>query len=119
MNKEKNNAIRLKKKRAQRVRRPLINDKRPRLTVFRSAKHIYAQIIDDTCQITLCGIGTYDKGLKSLKDKKQAAKAVGLRIAEKAKENKVSTVVFDRGAYRFHGRVKALAEGAREGGLKF
>lgn len=119
MNSEKSKASKLRGKRAQRVRRLLIKDARPRLSVFRSAKHIYAQIIDDKNRVTVCGIGTYDKSLKSLKDKKEAAKVVGQKIAEKAKEKKIEKVVFDRGQYKFHGRVAALAEGAREGGLSF
>ncbi len=119
MESEKRRAIVLRDKRATRVRKQLIKSPRPRLCVFRSAKHVYAQIIDDNQSLTVCGIGTYDKSLKSMKDKKQAAKAVGLKIAEKAKEHNIEEVVFDRGRYKFHGRVAAIAEGAREGGLSF
>lgn len=119
MDGEKKKAIDLRKKRQQRIRRTLIKDEKPRLTVFRSAKHMYAQIIDDQKRVTVCGIGTYDKSLKSIKNKIEAAKTVGQKIAEKAKASKIEKVVFDRGRYKFHGRVKALAEGAREGGLSF
>ncbi len=119
MESEKTKAIELKKKRSQRVRRLLIKSPKPRLSVFRSAKHIYAQIIDDENRVTICGFGTYDKSLKNIKDKKQAAKAVGQKIAEKAKEKNIDIVVFDRGRYKFHGRVAAVAEGARESGLSF
>lgn len=119
MRSEKKRSIELKKKRALRVRRPLVNAVRPRLSVFRSAKHIYAQIIDDKKGVTVCGIGTYNQSLKTIKDRKEAAKKVGLKLAEKAKENNVEAVIFDRGPYKFHGRVAALAEGAREGGLSF
>ncbi len=119
MESEKIKAIKLRQKRALRVRRKLIQSPRPRLSVFRSAKHVYAQIIDDNQSLTICGFGTYDKSLKSMKDKKQAAKAVGLKLAQKAKEHNIEEVVFDRGRYKFHGRIAAIAEGAREGGLSF
>jgi len=95
---------------------------RPRLTVFRSSKHIYAQVIDDTKGATLAAASTVDKGLKgALKTGAniEAAKAVGKLIAERAAAAGVKAVVFDRGAYIFHGRVKALADAAREGGLQF
>ena len=95
---------------------------RPRLTVFRSSRHIYAQVIDDAAGRTLAAASTLDeaikKGLKTGADS-DAAKAVGTAIAERAKEAGVAQVVFDRGAYMFHGRVKALADAAREGGLDF
>ena len=95
---------------------------RPRLTVFRSSRHIYAQIIDDAAGRTLASASTLDeavkKGLKTGADG-GAAKAVGLAIAERAKAAGIGRVVFDRGAYMFHGRVKALADAAREGGLDF
>jgi large subunit ribosomal protein L18 len=95
---------------------------RPRLSVFRSSRHIYAQVIDDEASRTLAAASSLDKslrdGLKTGADKAAAA-AVGKLIAERAKEAGVSTVVFDRGGYLFHGRVKALADAAREGGLQF
>jgi large subunit ribosomal protein L18 len=95
---------------------------RPRLTVFRSGRHIYAQVIDDAKGATLAAASSLDKDLKSgLKTgaDKEAAKRVGLLLAERAKAAGVETVVFDRGGYLYHGRVKALADGAREGGLQF
>jgi large subunit ribosomal protein L18 len=95
---------------------------RPRLSVFRSGKHIYAQIIDDSAGKTLAAASTLDKDLKaSLKTgaDKDAAAAVGKLIAERSKAAGVLAVVFDRGSYLYHGRVKALAEAAREGGLDF
>jgi len=88
---------------------------RPRLVVFRSEKHIYAQLVDDTVQRTLATVT--DTGLEGKKVEKSFE--VGKRIAERAKEAGVSSVVFDRGGYEYHGRVKAVADGAREGGLEF
>lgn len=95
---------------------------RPRLAVFRSQSHIYAQVIDDSAGRTLCAASSLDKELR--KDTKRgssvaAAKAVGLLIANRAKEKGVAKVVFDRGGFHYHGRVKALADAAREGGLRF
>lgn len=95
---------------------------RPRLSVFRSGKHIYAQVIDDTAGRTLAAASSLDAGLRTeLKTgaDKAAAAAVGKLVAERAKEAGVTQVVFDRGAYMYHGRVKALAEAARESGLDF
>jgi large subunit ribosomal protein L18 len=95
---------------------------RPRLSVFRSGKHIYAQIIDDSVGRTVAAASTLDKDLKAaLKTgaDKDAAAAVGKLIAERSKAAGVLAVVFDRGSYLYHGRVKALAEAAREGGLDF
>jgi large subunit ribosomal protein L18 len=95
---------------------------RPRLSVFRSSKHIYAQIIDDAKGETLAAASSLEKEVRG--DAKtganvDAAKAVGVRVAQRAKEKGVKQVVFDRGGYLYHGRVKALAEAAREGGLEF
>ena len=92
---------------------------RPRLDVFRSAKHIYAQIIDDVNGVTLCAASSVEKAFTGNGGNKEAAHAVGKLIAERAAEKGITDVVFDRGGYVYHGRVKALAEGAREGGLKF
>ena len=95
---------------------------RPRLSVFRSGKHIYAQVIDDAAGRTLASASSLDRGLREALRTgadKNAAAAVGKLIAERAKEAGVSQVVFDRGAYLYHGRVKALAEAARESGLDF
>lgn len=93
---------------------------RPRLSVFRSLKHIYAQVIDDLGGVTLASASTRDAELPSkVGGNVDAAKAVGKTVAERAKKAGVSAVVFDRNGYRYHGRVKALADAAREGGLKF
>lgn len=91
---------------------------RPRLSVFRSNKQIYAQIIDDVKRKTLVSFSSKDLA-KMEKDNLSAAKAVGEGLAKKAKAKKIKEVVFDRSGYKYHGRVKALAQGAREGGLKF
>ena len=92
---------------------------RPRLNVFRSTNHIYAQLIDDVKGVTLAAASTLDKEFDGNGGNKEAAKKVGELIANRAAEKGISEVVFDRGGYIFHGRVKELAEGAREGGLKF
>ncbi|MDD6483865.1 MAG: 50S ribosomal protein L18 [Clostridiales bacterium] len=92
---------------------------RPRLNVFRSAKHIYAQVIDDTKGVTLVSASSMDKGFSVSGANIEGAKAVGKAVAEKALAAGIKTVVFDRGGYVYHGRVAALAEGAREGGLEF
>lgn len=95
---------------------------RPRLSVFRSGKHIYAQLIDDLKGQTLAAAGSIDKDVVNASKNgagTEAAEAVGKKIAEQAKGAGVSNVIFDRGGYRYHGRVKALADAAREGGLKF
>ncbi len=88
---------------------------RPRLSVFRSNKHIYAQLIDDMAGVTLAAANTVEEGASG--SGVDASKAVGQRIAERAKEAGVERAVFDRGGYRYHGNVKAVAEGARDGGL--
>lgn len=104
-------------KRHKRVRAKIIGtSKIPRFCVFRSNKHIYGQLVDDEKGKTILSIT--DKGLKS-KNKIEAAEKAGKLIAKKAAEKKINKVIFDRGGYKYHGRVKALAEGAREGGLKF
>ena len=114
----------LQDRRAARVRRALrkVANGRPRLSVYRSSEHIYAQIIDDAEGRTLAAASSLEKDLRgALKTgaDKAAAEAVGKLVAERAKAAGVTQVVFDRGAYLFHGRVKALADGAREGGLDF
>jgi large subunit ribosomal protein L18 len=112
------------RRRRQRTRYKLrqVGKLRPRLSVFRSSRHIYAQIIDDDAGRTIAAASTLEadvkKALKTGADS-DAAKAVGKAIAERAKKAGVAQVVFDRGAYMFHGRVKALADAAREGGLDF
>ena len=92
---------------------------RPRLCVFRSDKHIYVQVIDDTKGVTLCSASTLEKSFDGDTGNIEAARKVGGAVAEKCKVIGVENVVFDRGGYIYHGRVKALAEGARDGGLKF
>jgi large subunit ribosomal protein L18 len=95
----------------------------PRLTVYRSLNHVYAQIIDDTTGSTLVSASTKSKELvdevKNSKGKISKGKLVGSLVAKKALEKKISSVVFDRNGYRYHGRIQAIAEGAREAGLKF
>ena len=91
----------------------------PRLNVFRSSKHIYAQIIDDVAGKTLAAASSMDKGFELNGGNAEGAAAVGKAIAEAAVKQGITEVVFDRGGYIYHGRIKALAEGAREGGLKF
>ena len=93
---------------------------RPRLSVYRSSRHIYAQVIDDAQGITLASASTKEKDFAGKKGSdKEAAGVVGKMVAERAQKAGVENVVFDRGGYLFHGRVKALAEAAREAGLKF
>lgn len=96
---------------------------KPRLVVFRSVKNIYGQIIDDTKQQTLIGASNLtkelEKELKKAKNRVEASTVIGEYLAKKAKEQKIEKVVFDRNGYRYHGRVKALADGARKGGLVF
>ena len=109
-------------RRRRRVRTALrgVSGIKPRLSVHRSGKHIYAQVIDDSDGKTLAAASTLDKELKGKTNAtREGAAAVGKAIAERAKKAGVSAVVFDRGGFLFHGRVKALADAAREGGLEF
>jgi large subunit ribosomal protein L18 len=116
-------------RRAARIRRHIRvrkkvegTSERPRLNVFRSLEHIYAQIIDDSTGATLVSASTVDGDLRAALapyNKTDQAKAVGKAIAERAKAKGIESVVFDRGGYPYHGRVKALADGSREGGLQF
>lgn len=105
------------------VRKDVHGDQdRPRLTVFRSARHIYAQIIDDQKATTLVSASTLEKSVRDgVKGKKKAdaAKEIGKAVAARAKEKGISKVVFDRNGYRYHGRIAAVADGAREAGLEF
>ena len=111
----KTNADR-RRRRHMRVRNHLAGTQaRPRLVVYRSLKHIAAQLVDDDARKTLMAVS--DSGIEGTKT--QRATEVGKRIAARAKESGVSKIVFDRAGYRYHGRVKALADGAREGGLEF
>lgn len=109
------NRIRIHKKIRAKIRG---TEERPRLCVFRSSKHMYAQIINDSAQRTICAAsdGAFKKGKHA---KLALAKMVGMEIAKKAKEAGVVSVVFDRGGFRYYGRVKQVADGAREGGLVF
>ena len=91
----------------------------PRLAVYRSNKNIYAQIIDDVKGATLVSASSLEAGFEGIGSNKEAAKKVGKMVAERAIQKGIETVVFDRGGYIYHGRVSELAEGAREGGLKF
>lgn len=115
--------IRLRKRRSVRIRSQIIgNSKRPRLCVFRSNSNIYAQIIDDAAGKTITGVD--DRQIKKISQKELSAKVakayeVGLQIGKIAQEKNITEVVFDRSGYRYHGRVKALADGARASGLKF
>lgn len=110
-------------KRISRIRKKIQGTtERPRLRVFKSNKHIYAQIIDDTVSKTIVSMSTMDKAFTKSDEEKGKigdAKQVGTLIAERALAAGVEQVVFDRGGYNYHGRVKSLSEGAREGGLKF
>lgn len=110
-------------KRHQRVRRNLAGTpERPRLAVFRSLTEIYAQVIDDEAGVTLVSASSIDKELRSKLDgktKTEQARMVGEAVADRAKDKGITTVVFDRGGFKYIGRVRALAEGAREGGLDF
>ena len=119
------NQQKLKERQRQRrrfhVRKRIVGTpERPRLSVFRSSKHIYAQLIDDLTGRTLIGAtSAVKRGERTYGGNVKAAKAVGLKLAEAAKAAGITSAAFDRGHYRYHGRVKALAEGAREGGLQF
>ena len=107
-------------KRHKRVRAKISGTaERPRLSVFRSESNIYAQIIDDVAANTLVAASSVEKGFEGNGGNIEAAKKVGAMIAERALAKGIEEVVFDRGGYVYHGRVQALAEGAREGGLKF
>jgi len=116
--------LKKRKKLKRRIRKKVNGtSERPRLTVYRSLKNIIAQLVDDENNRTLLTVSSLHKDIqestKKVKGKVEMSKAVGKKIAEKAQENKIESVVFDRGGYKYHGRIKALAEGAREGGLKF
>ncbi|MCT7680291.1 MAG: 50S ribosomal protein L18 [Lactobacillus crispatus] len=109
----------LRLKRHRRIRGKISGTaERPRLSIFRSNKNIYAQLIDDVAGVTLASASTLDENVSDATKVEQAA-AVGKAIAEAAKAKNISTVVFDRSGYLYHGRVQALAEAARENGLKF
>jgi len=113
--------IQLRRRRHLRVRLKVAGTaERPRLVVFRSLKHIYAQLVNDDAGVTLLGVSDVSEGLETEGTGKVArGKAVGKLIAGKAKAAGITRVVFDRAGYRYHGRVQAVADGAREGGLEF
>lgn len=118
-----NDSRRARLRRHDRVRKKVLGtQKRPRLCVFRSLKHIYAQVLDDDAGLTIASASTLEGSIRSeaeTKSKVEAARLVGTVVAERAMERGVTAVVFDRGGYKFHGRVKALADSARETGLEF
>ena len=117
VNKADKNEARLRRHR--RVRGKISGTaERPRLDVFRSAKHIYAQVIDDEAGVTLCSASSLEKGFEGNGGNVEGAKKVGEMIAKKCLKKGIEQVVYDRGGFIYHGRVKALAEGAREAGLK-
>jgi large subunit ribosomal protein L18 len=110
--------VQLRQRRHRRVRKRVVGTpERPRLAVFRSNRHVYAQVIDDTAGRTLAAASTLKDGGGD--DPKARAKAVGLALAGKAKDAGVTHVAFDRGGFLYHGRIQAVADGAREGGLDF
>ncbi|MDZ7264598.1 MAG: 50S ribosomal protein L18 [candidate division KSB1 bacterium] len=120
--KNKSELARLRKK--KHIRKVVFGTpEKPRLVVFKSLKHIYAQLVDDTQQRTITGVssltGELKEAVSKAKNRMEVSKIVGLGIAKKAKELNVEQVVFDRNGYIYHGRVKAVADAAREGGLKF
>jgi large subunit ribosomal protein L18 len=120
VNKENNSRLRAK----TRIRKKIFGtSEKPRLSIFRSLNYIYGQVIDDSTGKTLAAASSLSKEiseeLKSAKGKTARSKVVGNLLAKKALEQNVSTVVFDRNGYRYHGRIQAFAEGVREGGLKF
>jgi large subunit ribosomal protein L18 len=120
MDRQKKKFIRRRRRRVSLKRRIRGTPSQPRLAVYRSLKHISAQVIDDLAGKTLASASTRDKDLSaSSTGNVDAAKAVGAKLAERAKAAGIETVCFDRGGFQYHGRVKALADGAREGGLKF
>ncbi len=106
-----------RQRRLLRVRRPMLENRGLRLSVYRSGRYIYAQIIDDQKNITM--VSTSDLKIKTKISRIERAKVVGKTLAELAKKKKIKTVVFDRGWYKFHGRIKALADSGREHGLEF
>lgn len=117
---KRNSGLAGRLRRKIRVRKKVFGtDSRPRLNVFRSAKHIYAQIIDDLSGVTLASASTVAKDFTASGNKTEQAKHVGQAIAQACKTRNIEAVVFDRNGYRYHGRIRAVADAAREGGLKF
>lgn len=119
-NKKSASKIKSRMKKRVRIRKKVFGtDERPRLSIFRTARHIYAQIIDDAIGKTIVQSSTMMTEVGVGKGSRDAAKAIGSDIAKKAKEKNITAVVFDRGGFLYHGRVKALADAAREAGLQF
>ncbi len=110
-------------KKNRRKKKLVGNAERPRLVVYRSLRYIYGQIVDDTAQKTILSVSNLNKDvrdeIKDMNSKTEVSKKIGEILARRAREKKIKKVVFDRNGYKYHGRVKALAEGAREGGLEF
>ena len=121
MNKQRQKSLRRSKRRTGIRKRVIGTAQRPRLSIYRSLNHMYAQIIDDLSGRTLISASSRDKDISTgdSTGNSAAATTVGARIAEKAKAAGITDVAFDRGGFKYHGRVKALADAAREGGLKF
>ncbi|MEM1331175.1 MAG: 50S ribosomal protein L18 [Planctomycetota bacterium] len=121
MNRNKLKQVRRSRRRTGQRKRIIGTPERPRLAIYRSLNHIYAQVIDDLAGVTIASASTRDKGFGTdvSTGNADAAKAVGKALAERAKSKGVETVVFDRGGFRYHGRVAAFADAAREGGLSF
>ncbi len=119
----KESRLEARRRRHQRVRRKVVGtQERPRLTVYRSLRHVYAQVIDDEAGRTLVSASTLDSQLRDeigKLDVQEQAKAVGRAVAERAKAQGIEQVVFDRGGYPYHGRIRAVADGSREAGLVF
>lgn len=110
----------LRQKRKSRVRKKVTGSgERPRLSVYRSAMHMTAQVIDDSKGLTLVAVSTFGKGGPGVRAKKEVCEELGKQLAAKCLEKNVTAVVFDKNGFSYHGRIKALADGARAGGLKF
>jgi large subunit ribosomal protein L18 len=109
----------IRAKRKRRIRKKITGSlERPRLSLFRSDRHVYAQVIDDTVGNTIASVHSFSKG-EGKRASIEVCKELGKKLAERCKEKKVAQVVFDKNGYSYHGRIKAFAEGAREGGLQF
>jgi large subunit ribosomal protein L18 len=118
MNTVKKQALRLKRK--KRIRSRITGTaERPRLSIYRSTRHVSAQIIDDVKGVTLLTVSSYGKGQKEERASVKVCAEVGKRIAEQCKQKNITRIVFDKNGFNYHGRVKAVADGAREGGLEF
>lgn len=119
MDRQKTKQVKRRRRRTSIRKRVIGTPMKPRLSVYRSLRHIYVQVIDDMNGKTICAASTLDAGVTDSTGTVEGSAAVGKTVAERAKEKGITEVVFDRGGFRYHGRVKALADAAREGGLKF